>query len=253
MTLEEVEAFQYIYGNVQWVDANECIMAQRRVKTAVEIERVRQAIYVTEQGIEKTIAQVRVGMTELDVKRILELELFALGAEKMAFDTIVLTGARSALPHGVSGNTPIEDGDFLLIDVGITINNYHSDMTRTLVVGEVNEKQQTIYETVKEANERAIEAVQVGKRLQTIDLAARKHIEAQGFGTYFTHRVGHGLGIDVHELPSLHAQNEEKIERGLLFTIEPGIYVPDVGGVRIEVVVLVNDNGNVVDLPSNTN
>src|SRR5690625_1230799 len=245
LTLEEVEAFQNIFGNVQWVDANVYMMAQRQVKTAAEIERVKQAIHVTEQGIEKTIVQVRVGMTELDVKRMLERELFALGAEKMAFDTIVLTGARSALPHGVSGNTPIEEGDFLLIDVGITINHYHSDMTRTFVVGEVNEKQQMIYETVKEANERAIEAVQVGERLQTIDLAARKHIEARGFGTYFTHRVGHGLGIDVHELPSLHAQNEERIERGLLFTIEPGIYVPDVGGVRIEDVVYVNDNENV--------
>lgn len=250
ITLEEVEAFQHIYRNISFVNASEYIMAQRLVKTTSEIERVKHAIDITERGIEKTVTNVRVGMTELELKRTLEHELFELGAERMSFDTIVLTGSRSALPHGVSSNTPIEFGDFLLIDVGITVNGYHSDMTRTFIVGEANDKQCKIYETVKTANERAIEAVRLGERLQTIDLAARTYIEEKGFGTYFTHRVGHGLGIDVHEMPSLHAQNKDSIERGLLFTIEPGVYVPDIGGVRIEDIVYVNDQGTVEVLTS---
>src|SRR5699024_10377453 len=213
------EAFQSIFGSIEWVAIDDVIMDQRQVKTESEIAKVKKAIDITEQGIEKTIANVESGMTEIEVKRMLEQHLFELGAEDMAFDSIVLTGTRSALPHGVASDVVIESGDFLLIDVGIKLHHYHSDITRTFIVGKANDKQKEIYNTVKEANEKAIEAVKVGEKLKTIDIAARTYIEERGYGPYFTHRTGHGLGIDVHEFPFIHGENEAPITNGLLFTI----------------------------------
>lgn len=243
MTLSESEAFQSIFGSIEWVAIDDVIMDQRQVKTESEIAKVKKAIDITEQGIEKTIANVESGMTEIEVKRMLEQHLFELGAEDMAFDSIVLTGTRSALPHGVASDVVIESGDFLLIDVGIKLHHYHSDITRTFIVGKANDKQKEIYNTVKEANEKAIEAVKVGEKLKTIDIAARTYIEERGYGPYFTHRTGHGLGIDVHEFPFIHGENEAPITNGLLFTIEPGIYNPEIGGVRIEDIVYVDEKG----------
>lgn len=191
-------------------------------------------------------------MTELTVKALLEFELKRLGAEQMAFDTLVLSGQNSALPHGVSSDKQIEQGDFLLFDFGVYVEQYCSDITRTFIVGEASVEQKLIYETVRKANEAAIAVVQTGALLKDVDLAAREVIEQAGYGQYFTHRVGHGMGLDVHEAPSVHHENEREIERGLLFTIEPGIYIPGMGGVRIEDDIYVGSDGTVDVLTSYT-
>lgn len=227
-----------IFSNVE-----EIIFNMRKQKTAAEIKHVRAAIALTEAGLENVLKKLTSNLTELQVKAMLEYELTMLGAEGFAFDTTVLSGENSSLPHGVSSGRVIEASDFLLIDFGIFLNGYCSDITRTFVVGDATTKQIEIYEAVLAANENALEEVRVGIGWKKIDLAARNYITEAGYGAYFTHRVGHGLGLEVHEHPSIHHENEELIEAGVLFTIEPGIYVPGLGGVRIEDDVYVNGQG----------
>lgn len=245
MTIGQLEQIESLYNNVQ-IESIESFIAQERLhKTAAEIKHVKKAIEITEQGLTHIVDFVKIGMTEMEVKMELEFYLQSLGAEQMAFDTLVLSGKNSALPHGVSGLGKIQDGDFLLFDFGVTVDGYHSDITRTFIVGNGTEEQKAIYETVKEANLRAIDAVEVNEEVKAVDLAARNHIETKSYGDYFIHRTGHGLGLEVHEEPSIHAKNKERLKEGMLFTIEPGIYLPNIGGVRIEDDIYITEAGDV--------
>lgn len=250
MTLAELERLQAVFPHINYVSLDTFIHEARLFKEEGEVDRTRKAIAITEEGLRQILPQIRPGMTEIDIKQKLEATLFSLGAEDIAFDTLVLTGRKSSLPHGTSGKAKVQEGDFLLFDFGVTYQGYHSDMTRTFVVGEPSREQKEIYETVKKANEAAIDAVKVGLPLQRIDLAARRVIEEAGYGDYFTHRVGHGLGMEVHEAPSIHSENEALLKPGMLFTIEPGIYIPTIGGVRIEDDIYVNEAGEVEVLTS---
>lgn len=250
LSLKKYEELKALYRNSSFVNIETFIHEERKQKTLEEIKYVKKAIEITEKGLKNTLEKVIPGITELQIKAELEYQLTLLGAEGLAFDTVVLSGERSALPHGSSSGKEIKEGELLLFDLGVRVNGYHSDITRTFIVGKGNEKQKEIYEVVKAANERAIEAVKIGIPLKNIDLAGRKYIEAQGYGQYFTHRIGHGLGLDVHEQPSIHQENEDKVEKGLLFTIEPGIYIPSIGGVRIEDNIYVKENGEVEVLTS---
>lgn len=243
MTVNQLEHLKQVFEGATIQRIETFIANERLNKSRAEIEHVKKAIHITEEGIKHIINFVKVGMTEIEVKMELEFYLQSIGAEHMAFDSLVLSGPNSALPHGVSGTRKIEHGDFLLFDFGVSVNGYHSDTTRTFIVGTGTEEQQKIYETVRAANERAIEAIQVGKPIKLLDIAAREHISNEGYGEYFTHRVGHGLGLEIHEEPSIHGQNELQMTNGMLFTIEPGIYIPEVGGVRIEDDVYINEDG----------
>jgi|SRR5699024_1093183 len=252
VTVSAFEELLKIFADKSFVDITPFIEEARLNKSEAEINKTRRAIAITEAALEKTLPQIEVGMTELAVKALLEFELKRLGAEQMAFDTLVLAGENSALPHGVSSDKKIEHSDFLLFDFGVHVDQYCSDITRTFIVGAASDEQKLIYETVKKANEAAIAAVKIGAPLKTVDLAARKVIEEAGYGEYFTHRVGHGMGLDVHEAPSVHHGNEAEIKAGLLFTIEPGIYIPKIGGVRLEDDVYVRSDGTVDVLTSFT-
>jgi len=250
ITLAQYEQLANYYPNADVYDIQPYIASERLKKSRDEIEHVKEAIKVAEQALAKTIENIESGMTELRIKTLLENEMMALGAEKIAFDTIVLSGKNSALPHGVPGDKKIENGDFLLFDFGATVNGYHSDLTRTFIVGKGTDEQKEIYETVREANEKAIEAVKAGLPLKNVDRAARDYIAAKDYGEFFTHRIGHGLGLEVHEEPSIHNENEQLMERGMLFTIEPGIYLKQLGGVRIEDDVYIDEEGEVEVLSS---
>lgn len=250
VTLLEYEKLSHIFPNSSFVQFEDVLMEMRLYKSEAEIEHVKEAIRLTEKGLEHITKFVKIGMSEVEVKMELEFYLQSIGAEKMAFETTVLTGENSALPHGVSGVQKISVSDFLLFDFGVTVNGYHSDITRTFLVREGTEEQEKIYQIVKEANKRAIEAVKVGQPLKRIDKAAREVIEKNGYGNYFTHRTGHGLGIEIHEPPSIHEENEMPMKEGMLFTIEPGIYVPNIGGVRIEDDIYVNELGETKVLTS---
>jgi len=223
-------------------DLEEAIMDLRMIKDSIEINYMEEAARYADKAVEYGIEAIKVGKTELEVIAEIEYSLKKQGIEKMSFDTMVLTGLNSASPHGKPSKNAIKNGDFVLFDLGVVVNGYCSDISRTVIVGEPSEKQLEIYTTVKQAQQKAIDIVKPNLPIKQVDLTAREMIEQAGYGEYFMHRIGHGLGIDVHELPSMHSKNNELLREGMAFTIEPGIYLPDVGGVRIEDDIIVTES-----------
>lgn len=255
LEMKMVNIFQYyrlqnILPEAYHVDIQSFINLQRMKKSTIEVGYVKQAVEVIEKVLADGIRKVGIGITELEFTAELEYLMRKFGADGPSFSTIVLSGGKTALPHGAPGNRRFKKGDFLLIDFGVIKDGYCSDITRTFVIGEATEKQKEIYDIVLQSNNAGINAVKSGVALKTFDIEARNVIREKGYGDYFNNRVGHGLGIEVHEEPSIHGKNEQIAEAGLLFTIEPGIYIPNYGGVRIEDDVYINDVGEVEVLTS---
>lgn len=250
VTVARLEGLNAIFDQPEVLDIQDQINAQRMKKSAKEIKKSQVAIDIIERVLEAGMKKIKVGMTEAEVTAELEFLMRKFGSDGPSFTTIALSGPKSALPHGSPDERKIEAGDFLLIDMGVIKDGYVSDITRTFVVGEASEKQKEIYDIVLKSNEAGINAIKVGAPMKEFDLAARKVIHQAGYGDYFHNRVGHGLGIEVHEAPSIHGDNEALAETGLLFTIEPGIYIPGFGGVRIEDNVFINEQGQVEVLTS---
>ncbi|MWC27959.1 M24 family metallopeptidase [Paenibacillus sp. MMS18-CY102] len=219
------------------------LTAIRAVKSEDEIARIRHAVKLIEQVLSDTLPLVKPGVTELELAADIDFRMRKLGAEGPSFDTTVLAGEKSALPHGTPGLRKVQAGELLLFDMGVYAEGYVSDITRTFAVGDISDELHRIYNTVLEANRLGIEALIPGKAMSSADWAARQHIEGQGYGELFTHRLGHGIGLDIHEYPSLHGANEDSLRTGMVVTVEPGIYLPGVGGVRIEDDVLVTAKG----------
>ena len=213
------------------------------IKDPQEVSLIREACKLADYAIEVGCAEIKEGKTELEIVAAIEYELKKKGITDMSFATMVLTGANGASPHGTPGQTKIQKGDFVLFDLGVIVDGYCSDITRTVAYGEINDKQKEIYDTVLKAQLAAIEASIPEVTCANVDLTARKIITDAGYGEYFPHRLGHGLGIGVHEYPSLTETNDLQLEAGMVYTIEPGIYVPNVAGVRIEDDILVTKNG----------
>ncbi len=253
--MKEVSVFQYknlmdIFPEANFVDIQPAVNDQRLKKSRTEIEHAQKAVDIIEQVLADGIKKVHEGMTESELTAELEYLMRVHGADGPSFSSIVLSGEKAALPHGTPGSRKLQNGDFLLIDFGVIKDGYCSDITRTFVIGEASEKQKEIYDIVLQSNQAGIDAVKAGAPLQTFDIAAREVIEKAGYSEYFHNRVGHGLGIEVHEEPSIHSENTDIAEKGLLFTIEPGIYIPEYGGVRIEDEVYINEDGEVEVLTS---
>ena len=245
------EGFQNIFKSSAYFDIGPLINEQRLIKSRQEIQYLQEAVDIIEKVLSDGIKKVKIGMTELELTGQLELLMKKYGAVGPSFATTVLSGEKASLPHGSPGERKFKNGDFLLIDFGvITQNNYCSDITRTFIIGEADEKQKNIYNIVKASNQAGLDAVKSGAPLKEFDIASRNVIKQSGYGKYFNNRVGHGLGIDVHEAPSIHEQNEDIAQPGLFFTIEPGIYIPNYGGVRIEDEVYINENSEVETLTS---
>jgi Xaa-Pro aminopeptidase len=189
------------------------------------------------------LQEIRPGMTEKEVALRLEVIMREHGATSSSFDTIVASGWRSALPHGVASDKVIEKGDLVTLDFGAYYQGYASDITRTVMMGKPTAKQKEIYQIVLEANKKAIAGVQPGKTGKEVDAIARNYIKEHGYGEYFGHSTGHGLGMEVHEKPLVSTRGEEALVPGMVITIEPGIYIPDLGGVRIEDDLIVTESG----------
>jgi Xaa-Pro aminopeptidase len=215
----------------------------RAVKDADELASIRGAIDIASRAFEHILGRMKKGHPEREIA--LEMEFFMKhqGSEAMGFDIIIASGKRSALPHGKAASKPIEKGDFILIDFGSSFQGYHSDQTRTLVCGNPSEEQKKVYQMVGDAQQKAIEKIRPGVPLCEIDAAARDHIRTQGYGDYFGHGLGHGIGLAVHEDPVINWENQGIVREGMVFTVEPGIYIPDWGGVRIEDMVRVTAEG----------
>jgi Xaa-Pro aminopeptidase len=227
----------------EWVPVSREVKSLRSLKDEQEIELLERAAALNAVCFEEVLSEIRPGARERDIALSLEFALKHRGAEEKAFDFIVASGVRGALPHGVASAKTIAAGELVTIDFGCSLNGYHSDETVTLAVGDVSPRLREMHDVVLEAHDRAIDRVHPGAMLRDIDAAARQFITDRGFGDYFGHGTGHGLGLEVHEFPAVSTRSDEEAREGMVFTIEPGIYVPDVGGVRIEDTVLVTAGG----------
>ena len=218
----------------QWRPQVNLVEALRESKDADEVALIRHAGEMATNALKKTLLEVRPGMTELNVAGILEHALRDQGSEDFPFATIVASGPRAALPHARASSREIQRGELLLLDFGAQYKGYCSDVTRTVVVGHATTEQREIYEIVRHANAFAANSVRAGMKGQEADGLARRYIEDQGYGDAFGHSLGHGLGLEVHEAPRLAKTVESTLGAGAVVTIEPGIYKPGWGGVRIE-------------------
>lgn len=243
MNIERYEQIQTFFQSPSLIAAEDKLRELRMIKDEEELSILREACQLADYAIEVGANEIKEGKTEMDVLAAIEYELKKKGVNQMSFSTMVLTGANGASPHGTPGSTKIKKGDLVLFDLGVVHKGYCSDITRTLAYHDIDDKQKEIYDTVLGAQLAALEASKPGETCANIDLAARKYIADKGYGDYFPHRLGHGLGISVHEYPSLTETNQLKLQEGMVFTIEPGIYVPGVAGVRIEDDVYVTANG----------
>ncbi len=218
--------------------------ALREIKDAGEVARMRAACALTEQALVNVLETVRPGVSEASVAARLEYEFRQLGAEGPAFPVIVLFGARSSLPHGMPGSTPLSVGDIVLVDCGCILDGYCADLTRTFVSGRImGDWFKEIYHAVLQAQQAGIAALRAGATAKDVDAEARRIINDAGYGAHFGHGLGHGVGLEVHEAPRLNMQSETVLQAGMAVTVEPGIYLPGRGGVRIEDLTVVTEAG----------
>lgn len=218
----------------QLVPISGMIEKLRLIKTDEEIKIIKAAANIADAAFKHILTFIRPGITELAVSNELERVMREAGATSSSFDTIVASGTRSALPHGVATDKVIEKGDFVTLDFGAYYNGYVSDITRTVAVGEPNEKLKEIYEIVLEAQLRGMAGIKPGITGKEADALTRDYISERGYGEYFGHSTGHGIGLEVHEGPALSVKSDIVLKPGMIVTCEPGIYIPGLGGVRIE-------------------
>lgn len=222
----------------------EKLNTMRSVKKHEETESIISAQRIAEKAFEDTLDFIKEGVTEKETAAFLEYRMKCLGAEKTAFETIVVSGKNSSMPHGVPTEKIIQRGDFITMDFGAVINGYCSDMTRTVAVGYATDEMIKVYDTVLKAQENVQKTVKAGILCKDADYAARSVIESAGYGEYFGHGTGHGVGLLIHEMPSVSpGAVGQKLKKGQIITNEPGIYIPEKFGVRIEDMLLVQKNG----------
>ena len=243
MTLERFEAIKRVLPKATIFNAKEILANLRVVKSEKEYTLLKQAAKLADFGVETGVNAIAEGVTELELIAKIEYELKKQGVQEMSFNTMALTGTKTASPHGTPTNKKISPGDLVLFDLGVIFEGYCSDITRTVAFQSITEEQKLIYNTVLAAEKNAIDSSIINTPVGKVDQAAREIIKKAGYGEYFTHRVGHGLGIETHEYPSMHGNNELPLKSGMCYTIEPGIYVPKTGGVRIEDMIFMTDNG----------
>ena len=252
-----LQLFEYRENlNAQLLDDSrftDAINSLRMVKTNYEIEKIISAQRIAEKGFEHMLDYIKIGRTEKEIQLELDYYMLSHGAEALSFDTIALSGNNTSLPHGVPSDKKVEQGDFVLLDFGAVVDGYHSDMTRTVCVGEPTDEMRKIYDTVLKAQLTSLDAVKAGITGTDLDKTARDIIENAGYGDCFGHSLGHGVGIEIHELPNASPRYDKPILENSIVTIEPGIYIPDKFGVRIEDFVVVKSDGcfNMTKSPKN--
>jgi len=226
-----------------WETTDNLIERARAVKTPGEISLIRNAAELADRGFEWLLSRIRPGVQEREIALDLEFWLRREGADGPAFEFIVASGERGALPHGVASTKNLLEGELVTIDFGAVISGYHSDMTRTVALGKVAGEMRQVFEIVLHALEAALSETRPGVSAGELDAVARNVINEAGYGAYFMHSLGHGVGLAVHEAPLLNARSKEILAPGMVITLEPGIYLPGKGGVRIEELVAVTENG----------
>lgn len=243
LRLMELRALEMAYPGLQVADATDLMATLRMLKDADEVALMAQAAVMVEAALTQAIAQIRVGMTERHLSQIVSAAILAAGAEAESFGNIVASGPNGANPHHSNSDRAFTPGDLIIIDCGARYRGYISDTTRTVALGEPDTTARTVYELVRQANATGRATARPGVTASEIDAATRHVISAGGYGDYFIHRTGHGIGLEVHELPNIVAGNDLLLAVGTTFTIEPGIYLPGRLGVRIEDDILLTPDG----------
>lgn len=246
LTHHDVQRFAERAGRWQWQGTSGLLEVLREEKDASELAAIRTAIGIAERAFDRLLPQLRPGMRETQIAGLLEFALRDEGSEGFPFETIVAAGARAALPHARASGATVQRGDLLLIDYGAIAHGYCADITRTVVLGTASAQQREVYAVVQEANQLASAAVRPGMSGADADATARDYIAGCGYGGHFGHSLGHGIGLEVHEAPRLAKTSDADLPVGAVVTIEPGIYLPGWGGVRIEDDVWLSAEGPVV-------
>lgn len=215
----------------------------RQIKSQKELEMIKKACEISDKGFEETIPFIKKGVTEARLRAVLESAMLEAGSEGKSFDTIVASGWRSAFPHGTATDKVIEDGDLITFDFGAIYKGYHSDITRTVAVGHLTDKQRFIYEKVLGCNLHIEEFMKAGMKACDVDHEARVYLSKYDLDSYFTHALGHSVGLEIHEGPVLAPRDHTVLAKNMTETVEPGVYIPGIGGVRIEDTVVIGDNG----------
>ena len=246
MTVKELNTYRHYFSSLKIVSddsLSNAIWALRMIKDDEEIECIKMAQHIAEMSLEELLPFIKVGRTEREIALELNRLMFKNGAEDLSFETIVLAGRNTSMPHGVPSDKKIEEGEFVLMDFGAVYNGYHSDMTRTVCVGKPSEEMEKVYSIVLQAQEAGIEAARAGIMGSALDKVSRDIIEAAGYGECFGHSLGHGVGLDIHEKPNASPNYKLPLSCGAVVTVEPGIYIEGKFGVRIEDFVILTENG----------
>ncbi len=247
-----IEGSKFSYAMLQRLTSNEGISIKdmsntiayiRSKKDLLELENIIRAITITEQALNVAKDMIIEGVKEIEIMNTVISEMINNGAEWIAFIPIIASGARAAYPHGSSSNKILKNGELVVVDLGARVNGYCADLTRTFIVGKPSKREIELYQIINDAIEQALNVISPNLKASEIDKAARQIIEEKGYGEYFTHGLGHGIGLAVHEYPTLNSTSDDIIEEYNVVTIEPGIYIPGFGGIRIEEDVLVTKNG----------
>ncbi|HHT7223466.1 M24 family metallopeptidase [Bacillus thuringiensis] len=250
MTLQQFKKLQK-YIHTEMVPVCEIIEDIRLIKDTSEIETMKIAATIADEAFHHIVTFLKPGISETDVRDELEFFMRKKGATSSSFQIIVASGVRSSLPHGVASNKIIERGDIVTLDFGALYDGYCSDITRTVAIGEPSEKFQKIYNVVREALKRGTEAIKPGETAKSIDDITRNYITEHGYGQYFGHSTGHGLGLEIHEPLRLSQESKATLQEGMVVTVEPGIYIPNWGGCRIEDDIVITKDGYDVITKSN--
>ncbi len=244
MRFHELSLLQKLGPDWDFISAGTLLDEIRVKKNEAEVELMRQAVSIAEEAMRETIPLIRTGMSEAELASELMMQLIRAGSEpKLPFDPVVASGPNSALPHATPSHRTLGPGDLLIIDWGARVGGYISDLTRTFAVEQLEPDLETIHLIVQQANDAGRDAVKPGATCGSVDQEARQVIESAGYGEYFIHRTGHGIGLEVHEAPYIVGDSQSQLETGMTFTVEPGIYLPGRGGVRIEDNIVVTEIG----------
>ena len=243
LTYDQYQEWAKVAEGFELVPTKELVEKIRAVKDEDELEKIRRAVALADQALAYVLDIIEPGMTEKEVAWELESFMRTHGAEKVAFDLIVASGPNGALPHATASERAIRADEPIVMDLGCVVEGYHSDMTRTICLGQPDERFREVYELVLSAQLAAEEAIRPGMTGREADAIARKVIEEAGYGEQFGHGLGHGVGLAIHEKPTLGKLSEDVLEPGMVFTVEPGVYIPGWGGVRIEDLVVLREDG----------
>ena len=246
LTVSRLHILRAQFKDIEVIDTDvlsNAVNALRMVKDESELECIRKAQEIAETAFESILSFIHVGVTEREIALELNRLMFEYGAEDLSFETIALAGANTSMPHGVPSDKKVENGEFVLMDFGAVYNGYHSDMTRTVCVGQPSDEMKKVYNIVLEAQTAAINAAHAGMTGQELDLIARSIISDAGYGNCFGHSLGHGVGMEIHERPNASPNSVAELNKGAVVTVEPGIYIAGKFGVRIEDFVILTENG----------